>query len=102
MSSGRNRDSLKEFVQVFERLSLDKRMSAAKWLEGVIVAQSLTAEERNSLVDASNKYIGDVGEAEFVDAVNTLIDYLRQVQKESKRELKKMNGKCATETVAAV
>jgi hypothetical protein len=102
MSNDRNRESLKKFAQIIEALDLEKRISAAKWLEGVIVAQSLTVEERDSLVDASNEYIGSAGEADYVEAVNALIDYLRRVQKESNRALKKMRSQPLAENIAAV
>lgn len=58
-------------------------------LEGVIVAQSLTPDERDELVKASNEYIGDFEEGEYVDAVNAMIDYLNREQRRVKRMLKK-------------
>lgn len=102
MSTGRNRESLNKFAQAIESLDLEKRVSAAKWLEGVIVAQNLTVEEREGLVNASNEYIGAAGAEEYVDEVNALIDYLRRVQKDSNRALKKMRSKCLAETLATV
>jgi hypothetical protein len=102
MSNGRDRESLKKFAQAFESLDLEKRVAAAKWLEGVIVAQNLTAEDRENLVKASNEYIGGAGEEEYVDEVNALMDYLRRVQRESNRALKKMRNKRMAEKVAAV
>jgi hypothetical protein len=102
MSTGRDRESLKKFAQTFEGLDLEKRVAAAKWLEGVIVAQNLSAEERENLVKASNEYIGGAGEEEYVDEVNALMDYLRRVQRESNRALKKMRNKRLAEKVAAV
>ncbi len=102
MTSGRNPESLKKLADVLEELSLEKRVSAAKWLEGVILAQNLTAEERDGLVAASNEYVGSTEEAEYVDAVNALMDHLRRVQNESKRALKKMSAEHVAEPVVAV
>jgi hypothetical protein len=100
MSTGRNRESLKKFAQTIERLDLEKRVAATKWLEGVIVAQNLTAEEREELVRASNEYIGSAGEEDYVDEVNALMDYLRRVQRESNRALKKLRKKHLVENLA--
>ena len=100
MSTGRNRESLKKFAQTIESLDLEKRVAATKWLEGVIVAQNLTAEEREGLVRASNEYIGAAGEADYANEVNALMDYLRRVQRESNRALKKMRKKRLVENLA--
>ena len=102
MSTGRNRESLKKFAQTIESLDLEKRVAATKWLEGVIVAQNLTAEEREGLVRASNEYIGAASEADYADEVNALMDYLRRVQRESNRALKKMRKKRLVENLATV
>ncbi len=85
---------LKKLAQTFESLDLDKRIVAAKWLEGVIVAQVLTADEKESIVKASNEYTEVLTEEEFVDKINALIEYLRQVQKGSPQ---KTRGKCPAE-----
>ena len=74
---------LKKLAQTFESLDLDKRIAAAKWLEGVIVAQALTSDEKESIVKASNEYTETLTEEEFVDKINALIEYLRRVQKGS-------------------
>jgi hypothetical protein len=102
MTTSRDRESLRKFAQTIESLDLEKRVAASKWLEGVIVAQNLTAEERENLVKASNEYIAGAGDEQYVDDVNALMDYLRRVQRESNRALKKMRKKRLTESVAAV
>ncbi|UCB60895.1 MAG: hypothetical protein JSW72_02225 [Candidatus Bathyarchaeota archaeon] len=84
-------ESLKKFKKIIKGLDLDKRVAATKWLEGVIVAQSLTPVERDELVKASNEYIGDFEEGEYVDAVNAMIEYLTHEQRSTKRTLKKRN-----------
>lgn len=102
MSTGRNRESLKKFAETIESLDLEKRVAATKWLEGVIVAQNLTAEEREGLVRASNAYIGAAGEEDYANEVNALMDYLRRVQRESNRALKKMRKRRLVENLATV
>jgi len=99
MSPDRNRESLKKFARSIESLDLEKRAAAAKWLEGVILAQTLTAEERVGLVKASNEYIGAADEENYVDGVNSLMDYLRRVQRKSDHALKK---KRSVENLATV
>ncbi len=89
MNSSHVRDSLNKFKNTIKSLDLDKRIAAAKWLEGVIVSQCLTAEEREGLVKAANDYIGDVEEGEYTDAVNTIIEYLARLQRSTNRALKK-------------
>jgi len=84
---------LKKLAQTFESLDLDKRIAAAKWLEGVIVSQVLTADERESIINASNEYTEILTEEEFVDKVNALIEYLREIQKSSRDPLKTKRGK---------
>ena len=81
--------SLKRVAQAIESLDLDKRVAASKWLEGVIVAQTLTMEERDSIVKAANSYIETVEEDSYVAAVNALISYLCRVQKATRRAIKK-------------
>jgi hypothetical protein len=76
---------------------LDKRIAAAKWLEGVIVSQVLTADEREIIIKASNEYTEILTEEEFVDKVNALIEYLRKVQKSSRGRAKKKRGKRPSE-----
>jgi len=88
-----HKESLKKLAQTFESLNLDKRIAAAKWLEGVIVSQVLTADERESIINASNEYTEILSEEEFVDKINALIEYLREVQKSSKGGPKMKRGK---------
>jgi hypothetical protein len=78
------KDPLKKLAEAFESLDLNKRIAAAKWLEGVIVSQILTADERQSIVKASNRYTEVLTEGEYEDKINDLIDYLRKVQKSSR------------------
>ena len=90
----RIQQSLKKFGKVIRGLDLDKRITAIKWLEGVIVAQSLTTEERDILVKASNDYIGNFeDEKEYQDAVNALIEYFSHEQKKVMSALKKKGKK---------
>ncbi len=78
------KDPLKKLAETFESLDLDKRIAAAKWLEGVIVSQVLTSDERQSIVNASNEYTEVLTEEEYEDKVNALIEYLRKLQKSSR------------------
>jgi 6-phosphogluconate dehydrogenase len=78
------KDPLKKLAETFESLDLDKRIAAAKWLEGVIISQVLTVDERQSIVKASNEYTEFLTEEEYEDKVNDLIKYLRKVQKSSR------------------
>ena len=94
MRSRGDQGPLKKLAQTFESLDLDKRIAAAKWLEGVIVAQALTSGEKESIVKASNEYTEILTEEEFVDKINALIEYLRRVQKGSPQ---KTRGKCPAE-----
>ena len=89
MSGSRIHKSLGKFKKTINGLNLEKRIAATKWLEGVIVAQSLTSKERDGLVKAANEYIGDVEEGKYADAVNSLIEYFGSVQKSARRALKK-------------
>lgn len=91
MSRSNVRELLNKFKKTINGLDLEKRIAATKWLEGVIVSQSLTTEERDSLVKAANEYIGDVEEGEYAEAVNMLIEYFADVQKGARRVLKKKN-----------
>jgi hypothetical protein len=60
-----------------------------KWLEGVIVAQSLTTDERDKLVHASNEYIGSFDGEEYQNAINALIGYFTVEQKKAILALKR-------------
>ena len=93
MSNVVSKEPLKKVVQTFESLDLDKRIAAAKWLEGVIVAQALTPDEKESIIRASNEFTETLTEEEFVDKVNALIEYLQEVQESSKSRPKTKHGK---------
>jgi len=99
MTEGRYRESLKKVGRVIECLDLDKQVAATKWLEGVIVAQTLTALEREGIVKAANEYVETLEEEEeYVGAVNALIEYLEHVQRKAKSTLKKKSGKSAAKS----
>jgi hypothetical protein len=83
MRKAASKEPLKKLAQTFESLDLDKRVAAAKWLEGVIVSQVLTADEKESIIRASNEYTETLTEEEFVEKINALIEYLRKVQNSS-------------------
>ncbi len=90
MTEDRYRESLKKVGQVIECLDLEKQVAATKWLEGVIVAQTLTTLEREGIVKAANDYVETLEEEEeYVGAVNALIEYLARVQKKAKRTLRR-------------
>ena len=93
MGNRGDQEPLKKLAQTFESLDLDKRIAAAKWLEGVIVAQALTPDEKESIIKASNEYAEILTEEEFVDKVNALIEYLQEVQGSSKSQPKTKRGK---------
>ena len=93
MGNSGNRKPLKKLAKTFERLDLNKRIAAAKWLEGVIVAQVLSADEKESIIKASNEFTEILTEEEFVDKINALIEYLREVQKDSRNQPKTKRGK---------
>ena len=97
MSRRRYRRSLKKFAQIIERLDLNKKVAAARWLEGVITSQILTNAERESIVKAANEYIGGVEEGAYLDAVNELIKFLEREQRRAKRALKKEKKKRISE-----
>jgi hypothetical protein len=78
-----SRGPLKKLAQVFESLDLNKRIAAAKWLEGVIVSQVLTSDERQTIINASNEYTEILTDEEYVDRINALIEYLRKMQDSS-------------------
>lgn len=80
MTESRPQETLRKLIRVIEGLSLEKQIAATKWLEGVIVGQTLTEEERQSIVEAVNEYLRSAEEKEFTDAINTLIEYLKKVQ----------------------
>lgn len=92
MTSSHIQKSLKKFKKAIESLDLAKRVAASQWLQGVIMAQSLAPEERDALVQASNAYIEDFDEGEYLGAVNAMIDYLIREQRRAKRVLKKGDG----------
>lgn len=89
MSEACSREPLKKFGRVIESLDPNKQIAAAKWLEGVIVAQALTTEERENLVEAANEYVEALEEEEYVDSVNALVEYLGRVGKSARRLRKK-------------
>jgi hypothetical protein len=93
MTESRYRESLKKVGRVITCLDPDKQVAATKWLEGVIVAQTLTTGEREDIVKAANDYVETLGEEEYVGAVNALIGYLEHVQKRANRTLKRNKGK---------
>jgi hypothetical protein len=97
MGNVASKETLKKIAQTFDSLDLNKRIAAAKWLEGVIVSQVLTADEKESIIKASNEYTEILTEEEFVDKVNALIEYLRKVQKSSKGLPKTKRGKRSDE-----
>jgi hypothetical protein len=81
MSSAANNVSLKKLAQTFELLDLEKQKVAAKWLEGVIVSQILTSQERENIVIASNEYTESLTDDDYENKVDDLIAYLRKLQK---------------------
>jgi hypothetical protein len=87
-------EPLKKLAKTFENLELNKRIAAAKWLEGVIVSQVLTPDEKDNIIKASNEFTEALAEEEFEDKVNELVDYLKRVQKGSP---KKKRGKVPSE-----
>ena len=76
-----NNEPLRKLAQAFERLDLEKRKAAAKWLEGVIVSQILSSDERESIVKASNEYTEFLAAEEYESKVDDLIEFLRGMQK---------------------
>ena len=94
MGNPDDQEPLKKIAKTFESLDLNKRIAAAKWLEGVIVSQVLSQDEKDSIIKASNEYTEALSEEEFVDKVNDLVEYLRQAQKGSP---KKRRGKIIAE-----
>jgi hypothetical protein len=91
-------EPLKKLAKTFDSLDLNKRIAAAKWLEGVIASQVLTPEEKDRIIKASNEYTETLTDEEFVDKVNELLDYLKQAQKGSP---KKRRSKIIAETPTA-
>jgi hypothetical protein len=89
MSEACSPEPLRKFRQAIESLEPNKQVAAAKWLEGVIVAQALTTEEREKLVEAANEYVESLEEEEYVDSVNALVDYLGHVGKSARRARKR-------------
>lgn len=84
MGSAANNEPLKKLAQTFEHLDLEKRIVAAKWLEGVIVSQILTSEERENIVIASNEYTESLTDEDFENKVGDLIEYLRKLQESTR------------------
>jgi len=89
MGSAANNVPLKKLAQTFELLDLEKQKAAAKWLEGVIVSQILTSQERENIVIASNEYMESLTDEDYENKVDDLINYLRKLQK-SRRNLSGM------------
>jgi hypothetical protein len=89
-----DQEPLKKLAKTFESLELNKRIAAAKWLEGVIVSQVLSPDEKDRIIKASNEYTEALAEEEFEDKVNELVDYLKRVQNGSP---KKKRGKVPSE-----
>ena len=81
MDNTANKEPLRKLAQAFERLDLEKRKAAAKWLEGVIVSQILSSDERESIVKASNEYTEILAAEEYESKVDDLIEFLRVMQK---------------------
>ena len=81
MENVSNNEPLRKLAKTFERLDLEKRIAAAKWLEGVIVSQILTSEERESIVRASNEYTEILTGEDYKNKVDDLIKYLKKIQK---------------------
>ena len=93
MGESQNRQSLEKIAQAIKSLDPDKQIAAAKWLEGVIVAQILTPKERETIVNAANEYIENVEEHEYTTSVNALMEFLSSIQRNAKRTLKRKNNK---------
>ncbi|MCW3981947.1 MAG: hypothetical protein NWE81_02365 [Candidatus Bathyarchaeota archaeon] len=97
MGKGRSPEPLGKLTQFIESLDLDKQVAATKWLEGVIVAQILSNEEREGIVKAANEYIGTVEEEKYLDAVNVLIEQIGRMRKRANRALKRQGKSRLTE-----
>ena len=80
MSKIHYQESLKKFAHAIENLDMKKRIAVTKWLQGVIVVQILTTEERENIVKAAIGYFKAIEEDEKTKAVEALIDYLEEVQ----------------------
>jgi hypothetical protein len=80
MTNAANNEPLKKLAQTFERLNSEKRIVAAKWLEGVIISQILTSQEREKIVIASNEYTESLTDEDYENKVDDLIEYLRKLQ----------------------
>lgn len=63
-----------------ESLPIEKRVAAAKWLEGTVIGQMLTPEEIDSIVNVVNKYINTLKKDEYSKGINALLDFLRKIQ----------------------
>ena len=89
MTNAANNEPLKKLAQTFERLNSEKRIVAAKWLEGVIISQILTSQEREKIVIASNEYTESLTDDDYENKVDDLIEFLKKLQ-ESPRNLPNM------------
>ncbi len=101
MGKGRSPEPLGKLTQFIKSLDLDKQVAATKWLEGVIVAQVLTNEEREGIVKAANEYIGAVEEDKYLDAVNALIEQIGRLRKKANKALNR-GGKRRSTVVPVV
>jgi hypothetical protein len=93
MGSAANNVPLKKLAQTFELLDLEKQIVAAKWLEGVIVSQILTSQERQNIVIASNEYTESLTDEDYENKVDDLIKYLRKLQKSRRKSSSMKRGK---------
>lgn len=84
-----DQEALRKFKSTIESLEPSKQVAAVKWLEGVVVAQFLTTKEREDVVEAANEYVEKTDEEKYVDAINTLVEYLDLVERNTNVESKK-------------
>jgi hypothetical protein len=69
-----------KLAQAINNLPPEKRIAAAKWLEGVMVGQELTNEERENIVKRVNEYIRNLKESKYEEGIKALLDFLRDAQ----------------------
>ena len=74
---------LKILTNALKDFEVEKQIAVAKWLEGVISGQSLSNEERESVVKAVNDYISSLEKSDYEKGINVLLDFLRDVQEQS-------------------
>lgn len=74
---------LKILTNALKGFEVEKQIAVAKWLEGVISGQSLSNEERESVVKAVNDYISSLEKSDYEKGINVLLDFLRDVQEQS-------------------